>query len=113
MRLFTAVVAAAAALFAPQVSQAACFGGSTFQTCSDSNGNNYTVQRYGNSTNMQGYSSSTGSNWSQNSQTYGNSTFTQGNSNGRSWNMHQQRLGSGSIYSGTDTRGNSFSGYSR
>ncbi|MCS3740222.1 hypothetical protein [Rhizobium sp. BK661] len=90
---------------------ASCFGSGTFRTCSDSNGNTYNIQRYGNSTNMQGYNAQTGSSWSQNSQTYGNSTYTQGRAaDGGSWNMNQQRIGNTTFYSGTDSDGNSFSG---
>lgn len=68
---------------------AACFGSESFQTCSDSSGNNYTVQRYGNSTQMQGYNANTGSNWSQDSYSYGNSVQHHGrDSRGNSWSTN-------------------------
>lgn len=82
----TILVALVAGLFASSAS-AACYGSKSFQTCSDDSGNNYTVQRFGNSTYMQGYNANTGSSWSQNSQTYGKSTFHNGvDANGNSWN---------------------------
>lgn len=105
------IMLASAVLLASASAQAACFGSSTFSTCSDNNGNNYTVQRYGNSTIMNGYNPNTGSSWSQNSQTFGNSTYTNGfDADGNSWNMRQQRIGNSTYYSGTDSDGNSFSG---
>lgn len=89
---------------------AACFGSSSFQNCSDSYGNNYTVQRYGNSTYMQGNNARTGSSWSQDSTNFGNSTFTNGVTNGRSWNMQQNSFGGVSTYSGQDSNGDFFGG---
>lgn len=66
---------------------AACFGSSNFQTCNDSSGNSYTVNRMGNTTMMQGHNSRTGSSWSQNSNTFGDTTFHNGqDSRGNSWN---------------------------
>ena len=82
----TILVALVAGLFASSAS-AACYGSKSFQTCSDDSGNNYTVQRFGNSTYMQGYNSRTGSNWSQNSTTFGSTTFHNGrDKDGNSWN---------------------------
>ncbi|MHC2359061.1 hypothetical protein ACVIOG_001202 [Rhizobium leguminosarum] len=93
------------------VAQATCFGTGSFRTCSDSNGNTYNIQKFGNSTNMQGYNAETGSSWSQNSQTYGNSTYSTGRAaDGNSWNMNQRRIGNTTVYSGTDSDGNYFSG---
>lgn len=89
---------------------ATCTGTGAFQSCFDSNGNSYTVQRFGNSTHMQGYNAQTGSNWSQNSQTFGNTTIHNGYAaDGGSWNMTQQQLGGGfQTFSGTDSNGNFF-----
>lgn len=64
-----------------------CFGSSTYQTCYDlQSGNNYTIQRYGNTTMMQGSNSRTGSNWSQESYSFGNTTNHYGrDKDGNSW----------------------------
>ncbi|MQW55661.1 hypothetical protein [Sinorhizobium meliloti] len=65
---------------------AACYGTDAFSTCNDSSGNRYTIQRYGNTTYMQGNNYRTGSRWSQNSTTYGNTTFHNGrDAEGNSW----------------------------
>ena len=96
------------ALVFATVANATCVGSGAFTTCTDSAGNNYNVQRYGNTTNMQGYNAGTGSAWTQNSQTYGNTTQIQGNTNGNSWNQTIQTLPGMTIQSGTDSRGNYF-----
>lgn len=91
--------------------QAACIGSGNFQSCTDTNGNNYTVNRLGTTTLMNGSNAYTGSTWSQNSIGTGNSTYTTGtDSDGNSWNMNQHRIGRTTIYSGMDSDGNSFSG---
>lgn len=78
-------IAFACALFASSAS-AACFGLSSFQTCSDSSGNRYTVNRMGNTTYMRGNNYNTGSSWSQRSTTLGGTTLHNGyDSNGNSW----------------------------
>jgi hypothetical protein len=88
------------------VASANCFGTANSYNCFDSgSGNSYNVQKYGNSTSMQGYNAGTGSTWSQQSNTYGNSTFMNGtSSSGSSWN---QTITHNAVY-GTDSRGNSF-----
>ena len=43
-----------------------CFGSGAFTTCNDASGNSYNVQRYGNTTEMQGYNAVTGSSWTKN-----------------------------------------------
>jgi hypothetical protein len=91
------------------LAQANCYGTGAFRTCNDASGNSYNVQRYGNSTYMQGSNPSTGSTWSQNSQTYGNTTYIQGNTNGNSWNQTITTMPGMTMQSGTDSRGNSFS----
>lgn len=90
------------------VANAACYGTGSLRTCSDDYGNNYNVQRIGNSTYMQGSNSITGSQWNQNSSTFGNTTFIQGNSNGRNWNETIQTMPGMTTYSGTDSLGRSF-----
>jgi hypothetical protein len=91
----------------PLAAHAGCTGGSVYRTCYDSYGNSYSVQRFGNTTTVQGRNAGTGSTWSQTDTTFGNSTYTQGTTNGRSWNMQRY----GRSYSGRDSRGNFFSGY--
>ncbi len=104
----TIALIAAVACVSAGLANASCYGSSSFYTCNDASGNSYNVQKYGNTTNVQGYNSSTGSSWSQNSQTYGNTTYTQGNSNGRSWNETTTVMPGMTNYSGTNSRGQSF-----
>lgn len=89
---------------------AQCIGTSNFQTCNDlATGNSYTIQRYGNMTNMQGHNSSTGSNWNQTTQSIGNMTIHNGTAaDGNTWSGTTQRFGNTVIQSGRDSRGNSF-----
>lgn len=89
-----------------------CVGTEQIKTCTDAQGNTYTVQRFGNQTVMNGYNTQTGNSWTQNSQTYGNQTYTQGQAaDGSSWSMTQQRSTTGTFTYGTDSDGNSFSDY--
>ena len=99
---------AAIALFTAGISSASCYGTSTSYSCNDASGNNYNVQKYGGSTYVQGNNLSTGSTWSQTSQTYGNSTYSQGTTNGRSWNETITVMPGATNYSGTNSRGQSF-----
>lgn len=79
------VLAVAMSLIAGSAS-AMCVGSDTFATCSDDSGNNYTVQRLGNTTYLQGNNYRTGSNWSQESNTIGSTTFHNGrDAQGNSW----------------------------
>ena len=87
--IFTAV------LFPVGHAHAACFGTPAFETCNDASGNQYTVNRFGNTTTMQGYNPNTGSQWSQQSNTLGNTTQTYGQTNGRQWNETQTYYGNG------------------
>jgi hypothetical protein len=66
---------------------ASCVGTQTFATCYDgTSGNSYTIQRYGNTTQMQGTNARTGSNWSQETYDHGDTTFQYGrDSRGRNW----------------------------
>lgn len=83
-----------------------CYGSASNYNCYDArSGNSYSVQKYGNSTYMQGSNAGTGSSWNQQSYTYGNTTNVYGTaSNGSSWN---QTITPYSTY-GTDSSGNSF-----
>lgn len=88
---------------------AACFGSSNLYSCNDiQSGNSYQVNKFGNTTNMNGYNSRTGSTWNQNSTTFGNTTYQNGtSSNGNAWRQTIQNNGSfGTTYSGTDSQGN-------
>ncbi|TDL88022.1 hypothetical protein [Meridianimarinicoccus aquatilis] len=85
-----------------------CLGTGAFQTCSDSYGSTYTVNRLGNTTQMQGYNAQTGSSWSQQSTTMGNTTQHFGTTNGQNWNMQQTVTPYGQTYSGTNSQGGSF-----
>lgn len=92
------------------VAHATCTGMGDFATCMDQYGNNYTVNRMGNMTTMQGYNAQTGSSWSQNSATIGNTTTINGNAaNGANWNEAITNMGNGyRTISGTDSQGNSY-----
>jgi hypothetical protein len=90
------------------MANAACYGTGSLRTCSDDYGNNYNVQKFGNSTYMQGSNSITGSQWNQNSSTFGNTTIIQGNTNGRNWNQTIQTMPGMTTYSGTDSLGRPF-----
>lgn len=95
------------ALLAGIAANAACYGSGAFQTCTDNSGNTYNVQRYGNTTEVQGSNASTGSNWSQQTQTYGNTTYHQGIAgNGQGWNGTSQTIGNTTYHNGVDSRGN-------
>jgi hypothetical protein len=97
-----------AGLLAAVSAQASCFGSGSFQTCTDSSGNSYNVQRYGNTTHVQG-SNPNGSQWNQTSQTYGNTTYHNGTAaGGGSWNSTTTNMGNMQFHNGTDSKGNSF-----
>lgn len=90
--------------------QANCVGTNMYQNCYDQSGNNYQVQRYGNTTLVQGSNAQTGNTWSQTSQTYGNTTHHYGTAaDGNQWNSTTQTFGNQSHTYGTDSRGNTFS----
>lgn len=104
-----ACLAALVALAMCGGANAACFGTQAMSTCTDDSGNTYNVQRYGNTTQVQGSNPSTGSTWNQTSQTYGNTTYQSGNaSNGNTWNQTIQSMPGMTTYSGSDSQGNSF-----
>lgn len=100
-------------IFTATGANAACYGSGNFKTCYDNNGNNYTINQFGNTTYTNGYNTQTGNSWSQTDQTIGDSVYTNGRaSNGNSWNKQQHQLGGGnSTISGTDSNGNSFYKY--
>ncbi|WP_174863261.1 hypothetical protein [Comamonas jiangduensis] len=87
---------------------ASCFGGDTYKTCTDNSGNSYSVQKYGNSTYVQGMNAQ-GESWSQQSQTYGNTTYHNGTAkDGNSWNGTTSTFGGTTVHQGTDSRGNGY-----
>lgn len=91
---------------------AACFGSDTMYTCNDpQSGNNYQINKFGNSTYMTGNNLRTGNTWRQNSTTYGNITQQNGtSSDGSTWRQTIQNNGAmGTTYSGTDSQGNYYS----
>lgn len=93
---------------AAQSAVAGCFGTGSFQTCTDDSGNTYNVQRFGNTTHLDGYSAN-GSHWSQDSSTIGGTTFHHGYSaDGGSWNGTSTRIGDTTFNSGTDSDGNHY-----
>lgn len=109
-RLLIAMTAAVVLAFSTSaISNCTTFGSST--SCYDAqSGNSYNIQRYGNSTYMQGRNSSTGSSWNQNSHTYGNTTYHNGHSaDGQSWSGSTSTYGSTSYQRGIDSNGNSYS----
>lgn len=106
MKNLAALLALAAA---PLVAQANCFGTGSFQTCTDSSGNTYNIQRYGNTTSVYGSNPSTGSQWSQQSHQFGNTTIHNGTAaNGRQWNGTTHNLRNFQFHNGTDSRGQPF-----
>lgn len=89
---------------------AGCYGSSNVYSCNDDSGNTYNVTKTGNSTYLNGYNPSTGSQWSQNSNQIGNSTYTNGtDKDGNSWNQTTTKYGNSTIYSGTDSDGKYYS----
>jgi hypothetical protein len=88
---------------------AGCIGSGSFQTCTDSSGNSYSVNRIGNTTFTNGYNSDTGSTWNQTSTTIGNTTFHNGTAaDGGTWHGTSTKIGDMTINSGTDSNGNSY-----
>ena len=91
------------------VAEATCFGSGNFYSCNDTNGNSYTVNKFGNNTQVNGYNSRTGSRWNANSQQFGNTTITNGTAaNGNTWNSTTHTLGNTTYTSGRDSNGKSF-----
>lgn len=84
---------------------AACYGTDNYKTCYDNKtGNSYSIHKYGGSTYVNGYNSSTGSAWSQQTQRYGSSSYTSGsNAKGQTWSAN--KIG-GTTYD-TDSKGKS------
>lgn len=108
MRLTTTAIASMF-LFTGAAS-AECIGSGNLKTCFDNNGNSYTVQKFGDSTYVDGSNSRTGSTWSQQSQKLGDSTYTTGrDADGNSWDSTTTKMGGSTVINGTDSDGDSFS----
>ncbi|WP_270830713.1 hypothetical protein [Aeromonas sp. QDB03] len=108
MRLATAAITSML-LFAGAAS-AECIGSGSLKTCFDDSGNTYTVQKFGDSTYVDGSNSRTGSTWSQQSQKLGNNTYTSGrDADGNSWDSTATKMGDSTIINGSDSDGDSFS----
>lgn len=108
--LFSPIVCA---VFISTSALANCFGGPTMQTCTDNNGNSYQVNRFGNTTMVNGYNVQTGSSWNETANTYGNRTVINGTAaNGASWNENIMNLGGGTrMINGINSQGQSYSHY--
>lgn len=105
LMILTAVLLSAAGS-----ASANCTGSGSFYTCYDNNGNNYTVNKFGNNTTVNGYNAQTGSSWNQSTYRNGNTSSTYGTAaDGSSWNSQTYRTPSGSSTYGTDSSGRSFS----
>lgn len=103
-----------ASIFIPlavaSAAHSACVGSGSFVTCTDSSGNTYNIQRYGNTTYMQGSNPYTGSNWSQQSSTYSNTTYHNGiAADGSPWSGSTTRIGGTTFHQGIDSKGNPYS----
>jgi hypothetical protein len=106
MLLLGAVISVAVA--AP--ADAFCTGSETISTCTDSSGNDYTINRLGNMTYMNGYNAQTGSRWNETVNHFGSTTTYEGMTNGQSWHMNQFDYGNGfRSYNATNAAGRPFS----
>lgn len=91
---------------------ATCYGSGSVQTCYDSSGNSYMVQRIGSQTYVHGSNPQAGSRWSQTSTTYGNTTYTNGyDKDGNHWDQTSTRLGNTISTYGRDSDGDPYSYY--
>lgn len=86
---------------------AACFGGEHFKSCTDNAGNHYTVNKFGNTTQLNGRNMQGGT-WRQDSTTLGNTTYHNGRAaDGGNWNVQDTNIGNTRIITGRDSNGNS------
>lgn len=78
---------------------AQCFGTTNNYNCYDyQSGNHYTVNRFGNTTTMQGSNARTGSTWSQTTTNQGGFSHSYGTrADGTSWNYTQPRRSANSL----------------
>ncbi len=110
MKFSVKLIALGALMSLPTFAAAECYGSGSYYSCYDTSGNTYNVQRYGNTTSVQGYNSQSGSSWSQDSYRSGNMTQTFGRAaDGNAWNSTTITSPGMSNTFGTDSNGNSFS----
>lgn len=84
---------------------AACYGPSSYRSCTDSNGNSYTARKLGNTSYTSG-SDADGNTWRSSSRRSGNTTYTNGyESQGNSFSGQIRTNGRSTTYSGTDSKG--------
>lgn len=84
---------------------AACYGSENLYSCNDASGNSYSVNKFGNTTTVNGFNSRTGSSWNQNSNRLGDTTYINGTANGKAWNETITPYST----TGTDSKGNYYS----
>jgi hypothetical protein len=89
--------------------EAACYGSGNVQVCLDSSGNEYIVNRLGNTTVVTGSNPTTGSQWDETVSRFGNTTVFQGQSNGHPWDMMEHDYNGLRILNGTNSQGEPFS----
>jgi hypothetical protein len=86
---------------------AQCIGSGAMKSCSDAYGNNYTVNKIGNTTFVNG--SNANGNWSSTSIKMGNTVMQSGTDiDGNSWNQTIYSQPGGMSVFGTDSDGDSF-----
>lgn len=102
----TALIATVLTL-ASLTASAGCVGTGSFKRCTDASGNSYTVNQFGNTTQLNGYNAETGSNWNQTTRQMGNTTYHNGTaSNGNMWNGTTTTYGNTTVHQGMDSNGN-------
>lgn len=85
---------AALVLLSSFEAHAVCYGTGSLRTCTDDNGNTYTLNQSGYSTFAQGSNPQTGNNWNSNTYRSGSSTNTSGtDSSGRAFNRTCNQFG--------------------
>ncbi|MEM5449531.1 MULTISPECIES: hypothetical protein [Paraburkholderia] len=87
---------------------AKCWGNDAFQNCVDESGNSYTVQRFGNTSTVNGYQQKLpGEAWEQTGASIGDTTFITGQAaDGSTWTETITNYGNGTrTISGMDGKG--------
>lgn len=106
-----AITVATVAMFAAGTANAKCYGSGSYKTCTDDQGNSYTVRQQGSTTHVDGYNYQTGSSWSQSTQRTGNTSRTTGyDADGNSWSQSSRTSGNTTYQSGYDSNGNAYNG---
>lgn len=93
---------------------AACYGSTSYRSCTDTSGNSYTTRKLGNTSYTSGYNAQTGSSWNQSTRQTGNTSTTTGyDADGNAWSSSSRRTGNTTYTNGYDAKGNTFSGQIR